>query len=102
MPQSSCPSPRALVVVQYAHGWVVEVVELTIVDRRDEEAHEDRAQKERSGEEKGYSSHIPAFLRRGSTRSAVTTTMALESGIKIAAASGLMSPPAAAPTATIL
>ena len=89
-------------VVQHALGGIVEVVVLPRANGVDEEAGEDTAQHESHRQQKENRPHASALLTAISTRDAPQITNALESGIRIAATSGLTHPAAAAVTARAL
>ena len=92
----------SVLLLQHAPGWVVEIVELPLLHRPEEEQGKESTKQDRDGQEEEQSVHGSPSRTMRSTRNAPQITRPLESGISSAATSGLTSPAAAADTATTL
>jgi len=95
-------SPRNASVVQHSLRWIVEVVELPVTRRLDEQGGEYAAQDQGDRQEKENGVHVGASFMLASIRDEPQITMALDAGIRMAATRGLINPAAAALTATML
>ena len=93
---------RQSLLLQHALGRVVEVIELALLHRPEEQHGEDAAEQQRDRQQEEHRLHWSPCRTRRSTRSAPQMTSPLESGISSAATSGLINPAAAADTATTL
>ena len=81
---------RSLVVVQNAHGWRVEVVELPAAGRPEKSCHREAHQNQR--EWKDDEEHTHDETSNVLERYELMTTVSEDSGIKIAAIHGAISP----------
>ena len=89
-------------VVQHALWRVVQVIELPVPGRLDEQGGEYAAQDQGDRQEKEDRVHVPTSFMLASIRDEPQITMALDAGIRMAATRGLINPAAAALTATML
>jgi len=89
------------IVVEDPLRGIVQVVELSVAHRPEEEHHEDEPQSESDRDQEAQRVH-ECLRIRASTRDAPQTTIPLESGMRTAAIRGLMRPAAAAETAVTL
>ena len=89
-------------VVQYPLGRIIQVVELPVTNSGDKQPREDGAEADGDRQQEDHGAHASSARMRCSTRDAFQITMPLESGMRMAATSGLTRPAAAAATATTL
>ena len=93
------PGVLRAVVLEHAQGGVVQVVELTVSGRQDEQRREDPAQGQRQGQQPEQGDHGRTSLRG---RPQTQSTQPLDRGIHRAATRGSTRPVSARATATAL